>query len=155
MALDPITAGMSLVSGVIDRIFPDKTEALKAKSAMAELQVQGQLQEQTNEFNLQVEQIKTDAVEAASSSIFVAGWRPFVGWMCGVALGYNYIFFPLYAYTAQLFYKAAPPMPKLDVGELIPLLMSLLGMGIMRSYDKAQQLASPCAVNPAPVKPGA
>ena len=154
MALDPITAGMDLAGKIIERIFPDKTEAEKAKLAMFQLQEQGALQEVQNEFNLSMEQVKVDAVEAASASRFVAGWRPFIGWVCGFSLFYNYIFFPLYSYTAKLFYAAAPPMPSLDSGELISLLMALLGLGAMRSYDKAKQTDAP-GPNPAPMKPGA
>jgi len=155
MSLDPITAGMDLVSGIIDRIFPDKTEALKAKEAMAELQAQGALQKEQDEFNLTVEQIKVNAVEAASASTFVAGWRPFIGWVCGFALAYNYIISPFYSYTCKLVYVAAPPMPTLDSGALISLLMALLGMGAMRSYDKTQAINSPTTANPAPIKAGA
>ena len=67
MALDPITAGMDLAGKIIERIFPDKTEAEKAKLAMFQLQEQGALQEVQNQFNLSMEQVKVDAVEAASA----------------------------------------------------------------------------------------
>jgi hypothetical protein len=155
MALDPITAGMDLAGKIIERIFPDRTEQEKAKLAMMQLQETGALQREMNDFNLAIEQIKVNAVEAASGSRFVAGWRPFIGWVCGFSLFYNYIFFPLYAYTAKLAYAAAPAMPALDNGQLISLLMALLGLGAMRSYEKVKQFDSPNAPNPAPVKPGA
>ncbi len=141
MAMDPITAGMDLAGKIIERIFPDKTEQEKAKYALMQLQEQGQLQQVQNDFNLAIEQIKTNAVEAASASRFVAGWRPFIGWVCGFSLFYNYIFFPLYAYTAKLVWAAAPAMPALDNGELVSLLMALLGLGAMRTYEKVQNVA--------------
>jgi hypothetical protein len=155
MAFDPITEGLSFVSKIIDKIFPDKTEAEKAKFAMFQLQQQGELQKEQHDFQLALEQIKTNAVEAASASRLVAGWRPFIGWVCGLSLFYNYIFFPIYAYTAKLIYPGAPAMPALDNGELVSLLLALLGMGAMRSFDKSRQFAAPGAENPAPVKPGA
>ena len=156
MALDPITAGMDLVAKIIERIFPDKTEQDKAKYAMLQLQEQGELQKVQNDFNLSIEQIKVNAVEAASGSMWVAGWRPGVGWVCVVALFYNYIFFPFASWAVKVFYPSSPAIPPLpDVSQLMPLLMALLGFGVMRSYDKNQQLSSPSATNPAPIKPGA
>jgi hypothetical protein len=155
MALDPVTAGFDFVGKVIDKIFPDKTQAEQAKLKMFELQQQGALQQVQNDFNLSMEQIKVNAIEAASASRFVAGWRPFIGWICGFSLGYNYMFFPFYSYTVKLFYPGAPPMPVLDNGELISLLMAILGLGVMRSFDKGKQLDSPSTVNPAAIKPGA
>jgi hypothetical protein len=130
-------------SKVIDKIFPDKTEAEKAKLAMFQLQQQGELQKEMNEYNLQLEQIKTNAVEAASASRFVAGWRPFIGWVGGFSLAYNYIFFPLYAYTAKLIYPLAPAMPALDSGELMTLLLTMLGMGALRTWDKKTATLDP------------
>ena len=121
---------------VIDKIFPNKDEAEKAKLAMFQLQQQGEMQQIQNEFQLNVEQIKVNAVEAASGSKFVAGWRPFIGWICGFSLAYNYIVFPLYAYTAKLISASAPAMPSLDNGELISLLLAILGIGAMRTYEK-------------------
>jgi hypothetical protein len=121
---------------VIDKIFPSKDEADKAKLAMFQMQQQGELQKEQNDFNLALEQIKTNAVEAASASKFVAGWRPFIGWTCGFSLAYNYILFPFYSYTAKLISVSAPAMPALDSGELISLLMALLGLGAMRTYEK-------------------
>jgi hypothetical protein len=154
VALDPITAGLDFASKIIDKIFPDKTAAEQAKLKMFEMTQQGQLQQIQNDFNLSIEQIKVNAIEAASASRFVAGWRPFIGWVCGFSLFYNYILFPFYAYTAKLVYTSAPAMPVLDNGELISLLMALLGLGAMRSFDKAKQLAAP-GENPAPIQPGA
>jgi hypothetical protein len=85
-------------------------------------------------------QIQIDAVEASSKSVFVAGWRPFVGWVCGAALGYTYILQPFLQFALAAFHWQlnAAALPQLSTGELIPLLLSLLGLGAMRSYDKAQ-----------------
>jgi hypothetical protein len=80
--------------------------------------------------------------EAKNPNVFVSGWRPFIGWICGFSLFYNYIFFPFYAYTAKLFYPAAPAMPSLDNGELISLLFALLGLAGFRSMDKKNGVAA-------------
>jgi hypothetical protein len=155
MAFDPWTAALETAGKIIDKIWPDKTKAEEMKFEVFKLQQAGALQQEQNDFNLSLEQVKVNAVEAASASKFVAGWRPFIGWVCGFSLAYNYIFFPLYTYTIKLFIINAPSMPILDNGELITLLMALLGLGAMRSFDKGKQLASPDSTNPVPIKPGA
>jgi len=129
-------------SKVIDKIFPDQTEAAKAKLAMFELQQKGELAQLQNDFNLAVEQIKTNAVEAQNASVFVSGWRPFIGWICGFSLGYNYIFMPLFTYVARWISTAAPVMPALENGELTTLLFGMLGLGIMRTVEKKGGVAS-------------
>lgn len=121
---------------VIDKIFPDKTQADAAKAKLIEMQQAGDLQEVQNTFELALQQGKTNAEEAKSNSTFVAGWRPFVGWVCGCALAYNYVLFPLIAYLMRTFISSAPPMPALETGELMTLLLGMLGLGAMRSYDK-------------------
>lgn len=128
-------------SKIIDKIFPDKTEAEKIKLSMYEMQMRGELQELNNIFQVAIEQAKVNSVEAASSSLWVSGWRPFVGWICGSALAYNYIIMPLLVYVCKLTSPEAPPMPALDSGELITLLMGMLGIGVLRSYDKQKDAA--------------
>jgi hypothetical protein len=129
-------------SKIIDKIFPDKTAADKAKFDLLTQQQAGQLTELQNDFNLAIKQIETNAVEAENPSTFVSGWRPFVGWICGVALAYNYIFMPLFVYIMQMAFKGAPGMPALDIGELMTLLIGMLGLGALRSYDKQNGVAA-------------
>lgn len=129
-------------SKIIDKIFPDKTAADKAKFDLLTQQQAGQLTELQNEFNIAIEQIKTNAVEAENPSTFVSGWRPFVGWVCGVALAYNYIFMPLFVYVMKMVIEKAPDMPALDIGELMTLLIGMLGLGALRSYDKQNGVAA-------------
>jgi hypothetical protein len=121
---------------LIDKLYPDKTAAEAAKLEMFKLQQAGGMQELNNTFNLAVQQIMTNVEEAKSTSTFVAGWRPFVGWICGCSLAYNYILFPLIVWTVKACGVEAPPMPALDIGELMTLLFGMLGLGAMRSYDK-------------------
>jgi hypothetical protein len=148
MPLDPITAGLEFASKIIDKIFPDKTQAEAAKLKMFEMQQQGTMQQIQNDFQLAIEQIKVNAVEAASGSKWVAGWRPAVGWVGAFALAYNYIMFPFYVYTAKLVWATAPAMPVLDNGELMTLLFALLGFGSMRSFDKKTATMDPCTQTP-------
>jgi len=76
-------------------------------------------------------QIEINKVEAAHSSIFVAGWRPFIGWVGGVSLAYTFTLSPLLAFVFD-----RTDMPVVNTGELMTLVMAMLGVGAMRSYDK-------------------
>lgn len=130
MSFDPITAAMDLGGKIIDRVLPDKAANDAAKAKLLEMQVAGDLAVVTG-------QLDVDKTEAASNSIFVAGWRPFIGWVCGSALGYQYILSPIGQWISALFgHPIAAPV--LDIGQLMTLLLSMLGMGVLRSYDKAQ-----------------
>jgi hypothetical protein len=123
-------------SKIIDKIFPDKTAADAAKLKMFELQQQGQLSGLEQDFRIALEQIKTNAVEAANPSIFVSGWRPAVGWVCACAYAYNYFAMPMIVWVAKWYSGEAPPMIMLETSELTTLLFGMLGLGAMRSFDK-------------------
>jgi hypothetical protein len=131
-----------LGSKILDKIWPNKDEADKAKLALLQMQQNGELKGLEQEFNLAIEQIKVNAVEAESPSTFVSGWRPFVGWVCGVAFAYNYVFMPFIVYVVHCFNTSLPGMPTLEMSELSTLLMGMLGLGAMRSYDKKNGVAS-------------
>ena len=80
-------------------------------------------------------QLEINKAEAQSRNIFVAGWRPFIGWTCGVAMAYNYVIHPIMIFVlAQLDYLVA--LPALDLGEMMPVLMGMLGLGGLRSFEK-------------------
>jgi hypothetical protein len=121
---------------VIDKIFPNKDDAEKAKLELFKMQQAGELAELNASLQTALAQVNTNTEEAKNASIFVAGWRPFVGWICGFSLFYNYIFMPFYAYNANWISVSAPIMPALDSGELTTILLGMLGLGAMRSYDK-------------------
>lgn len=120
MSLDPVTAIADLAKTAVDKIWPDKTEEEKAKLAAAVTLVQGQLQ--------------INAEEAKHASLFVAGWRPFIGWVCGMALVFQFILRPLLIAMAL-------KVPALDVTDLITILLGMLGLGGMRTYEKFKGVA--------------
>jgi hypothetical protein len=84
-------------------------------------------------------QAEINKIEAGSSSLFVAGWRPFIGWTCGAALAYNYVLMPLLVWVVTNFYPDAPAMPVLDNSELMTILLGMLGLGAMRTYEKVKK----------------
>jgi hypothetical protein len=133
MAFDPITAALSLGSTLIDRLIPDRTQAAAAKAQLLDLQVKGELDNA-------LAQLQVDTAEAANKSIFVAGWRPAVGWVCSAAFGYAFVVQPLLQFTLIIFHAHFDPaqLPKLDLNTMLPVLLGMLGLGAMRSYDKTQ-----------------
>jgi len=131
----------SFASTILDKIFPNKDEANKAKLEMIRLQQEGQFKELELEYKSMTEQMLINAEEAKHPSVFVSGWRPAIGWICGTALFYNYIFMPLFTYIA-VWLGGAPPMPVLDSGELMTLLFGMLGISGMRSFEKYKNVAS-------------
>lgn len=124
-----------LAKGVIDKVWPDKTEAQKAEMAQAMTLLQGQL-------SLAQGQLEVNAEEAKSSSTFVAGWRPFIGWVCGSALVYQYILRPLGEAGMALAHHPLPaPLPGLD-DNLYQLLIGMLGLGAFRTYEKVKGVSN-------------
>lgn len=134
MALDPISSALEIGSKLIDRLWPDPAQAANAKLELIKLQQSGELQEIAG-------QIDINKQEAANASVFVAGWRPFCGWICGLALGYTYIFYPLLVWVCALWFPHVQP-PKLgNDGMLYELLFGMLGLGGLRSFDKLKGTA--------------
>lgn len=87
------------------------------------------------EADMKKSQLIVNAKEAEHKSIFVAGWRPFIGWMGGIALGYNFILQPL-LYVILASNNIIIEMPTLDISTLMTLVTGMLGFGAMRSWDK-------------------
>jgi hypothetical protein len=131
MAFDPVTALINLGSTVIDRVLPDKPANDAAKAQLLQMQTSGAL-------DAEVEQAKIDQVEAASNSIFVAGWRPFVGWVCGTAFAYAFILQPFIVTVATLAHSTfdVSKLPTLDLAEMMPVLLGMLGLGAARTVEK-------------------
>jgi len=122
------------IGGVITSIREALTgERIKDPTEMAKVQLQLESLDQA----LKTGQLEINKVEAASSSAFVAGWRPFLGWVAGIAFAYQFVLYPiiLWAWAAWGLKGISPP-PVMDVGALMTLLAGLLGLGGMRSFDK-------------------
>jgi hypothetical protein len=127
-------------SKVIDKIFPDKDAADKAKLEMLKLQQEGAFKELELNFELAKGQLAVNLEEAKSSSFFVAGWRPAVGWVCVSALAYNYVIMPLVTWVSRFSYPAVA-MVSLETGELMTLLFGMLGISGMRTLEKIKGVA--------------
>lgn len=116
-----------LAGKAIDRIWPDKTEQEKAQLAAAVAIVQGQME--------------VNKAEAASSSTFVAGWRPFIGWVCGSACAWNWIGLPIAKAFLPMLAGVSLTVAPADLSEMLPVLMGMLGLGGLRTFEKTKGVA--------------
>lgn len=124
-------------TAILDKIFPNKDEADKAKFAMLQLQQAGEFKQLDQQFQLSLEQVKVNAVEAASASMFVAGWRPAAGWTCVAGMAYMFFLRPLISWVATVTGLGSVP-PVIDTTVLFELLVAMLGIGTLRTYEKVQ-----------------
>lgn len=124
----------NLGSTIIDKLFPDKNEAAKAKIRLIELQQAGEFKQIDAELQMMQAQTDVNKVEAASDSLFVSGWRPGVGWVCVAAMACNYIGVPMLAWASSIW--GIPVPQRLELGEIMPLLLGMLGLGAMRTSEK-------------------
>lgn len=137
MALDPITGIADLantVGGIISKFIPDKTEAAKASA-----ELQGKLMDMIAMSDKA--QSEVNAVEAQSSNAFVAGWRPFIGWVCGTAFAWQFVGQPVFSFFYTLVTKQPSPVVALDMDMLMTVLLGMLGLGAMHSYEKVKGVA--------------
>ena len=122
------------VGKIIDRVIPDKAAAEKAKLEFAAVQ-------QSQEFQLALQQIIVNVEEARHPSIFVSGWRPFVGWVCGVALAYVALLEPLARFVATVTFGYVGVFPVIDTNLTMQVLLGILGLGGLRTWEKKKSVA--------------
>ena len=132
----------SPIIAIINKLIPDKAAAAAAVAQLQQLQLQGQLNDELAQLQaITVNQSDINKQEAANGSVFVAGWRPFCGWVCGAALGLIYVVGPLFVWLTALLGHPTP-FPSLDTQTLMTLLFAMLGMGTLRTVDKIGGVAT-------------
>ena len=134
MALDPVSALLDIGGKVIERIWPNPTEAAAAKLELFKLQ-------QSGELAVIAGQLEINKAEAANPNAFVSGWRPFIGWVCGVGFGVQFVFGPLAEWGSAL-YGHPIKFPPMDTGTMMPLLLGMLGLGGLRTAEKINGVAA-------------
>lgn len=128
MSLDPISAVFDGITTIVNKIWPDATEAQKDALSLQLAQLQAST-------DLSKGQLAINQAEAASSSIFVSGWRPFIGWVCGAAFAYHFIIQPLVTFLCA-WGGVMIILPTFDMEALNTVLFGMLGLGTMRSFEK-------------------
>lgn len=130
----PLIASLvPVIGGIIDKVIPDTAAKDKAKAELAKL-------EQNGELDLLMGQLKINMEEAKSESVFVAGWRPFTGWVCGSSLAWEFVIKPFTVFASIAFdlleKEQVDQIPDLDMSVMMPVLLGMLGLGGMRSFEK-------------------
>lgn len=124
-----IEAIVGLVTTIIGRIWPDKSESQK-------LQFAKELQQALIESDLAKGQMEINKAEAANDNLFVSGWRPWIGWVCGLAFAWQYVVCPVLTFLIVAAGYPAPIMPELGIEAMMPVLLGMLGLGGLRTYEK-------------------
>lgn len=138
------------VLSIIDKVVPDPAAAAAQKEKILELQQAGEFKEIDEQVQLATAQTDINKTEAASTSLLTSGWRPGVGWVGALALFFAYVpkeivlttVWCIGAYHAVSNAGVMPTFPDLGVTDLLGLLGSLLGFGVLRSVDKSNGVAS-------------
>ncbi len=138
--MDPITLSgiFTIGSKLIDRFFPDKAASDAAKLELLKMQQTGELAQLAADTSIATKQAEINQEEAKCEHLFVSGWRPFVGWTCGLAFFAKYIGGPFLFVAAQYFGKTII-LPEIDVFEMMPILFGMLGLGAYRTYEKTKK----------------
>ena len=135
MAFTPIigaaTGALDVVGRILDNLFTTDEEKLTKQEALLRLAQEPQLA-----------QIELNKIEAGHRSIFVAGWRPFIGWVCGFGLAWHYILYDMFIWVQVNFFPHAAVVPQLTGTEsLISIVMALLGLGAYRTIEKIKGIS--------------
>lgn len=127
--MDPVTILLGIGSKVIDKIWPDETQANAAKLELMKMQMSGELAQMAGQLEINKE-------EAKNPSVFVSGWRPFIGWVCGSACAWNWIGLPIAKVLLPLIFHVTLDLKSADLTEMMPVLFGMLGLGGLRTMEK-------------------
>jgi len=117
------------ISTLLDKFIPDATERQKLAHEIATMA-------EKNVHEISMAQIEVNKTEAASNSIFKGGWRPFIGWVCGVAFAYHFVLQPFLIFVLTTLGQPVPYLPEFDMASLMTVLGGLLGLGGLRTFEK-------------------
>ena len=120
---------LPILANVVDKTIPDK-----AQKSVAMLELEKALVDNADKINL--ETIKTNQIEAGHKSVWVAGWRPAIGWSCSLGIAWLFIGHPVATWVAQILGYTGMVMPTIDTEILLELTLAMLGMAGLRTFEK-------------------
>lgn len=128
----PLVAALLPMFGeILDRVIPDR-----AKAEQAKLEMQAKILDAVNQGALA--QLEVNKAEAQHASIFVAGWRPFIGWTCGAGLAWAFVGQPVANWAIAAFGLKTATLPILPIDGLTELVFAMLGIGALRTFEKVR-----------------
>jgi hypothetical protein len=123
MSLPPVL--LPFISTVIDKIFPNAEDAQKAQAELLKLAQQSDFK-----------QMEINLAQSTSDNVFISGARPCIMWVCAFIFGYNYLLQPLFIFILTLFDKQITTLPVFKIDEILPVLLGMLGLGGLRTFEK-------------------
>ena len=130
-----MSAVLGVAGKVLDRLLPDPAQKAAAQLELIKLQQSGELAQIAG-------QMEINKIEAASKSVFVSGWRPGAGWVSVAGLAMEFVVGPLVTWISSLLGHPEIVFPKLDMNTLLTLLGGMLGLGTLRTFEKAKGVAA-------------
>ena len=119
------------VTGLLDKFIEDKDQKAMLAHKIATMS-------EEHHQDLMKAQIEVNKVEASNSNLFVSGWRPFIGWTCGLGMFGNFITIPFANFVLALL-EISIVIPLVPLETMMPVLMGMLGLGAMRSFEKTRK----------------
>jgi hypothetical protein len=141
--MTPLLIGplLKLGEGLINRFFPNPADAAAAQLELLKMAQTGELAQLAADTDIAKAQLEINKEEAKSSSLFISGGRPFIVWVCGAAFAWNWIGLPIARFVAA--YAGHPlDIAPADMSEMMPVLLGLLGLGSLRTFEKIKRVAS-------------
>lgn len=141
--MTPLLVGgiVDIISKGLDVIFPDPAVAAQYKLELLKEDNQARLQELEMGVRQNLAQMEINKMDAASGDKWASGWRPAFGWLCAGVVFSQFVLAPYLPWFMEVFGFFAPPIPKIEMEALWPLIMGLLGLSWNRSQDKAKGVA--------------
>ena len=127
-----LTALIGPVTGLLDKFIEDKDQKNKLAHEIATMA-------DKHSHEIAKAQIEVNKEEAKSRSWWIAGWRPATGWICALAMGYHFIIQPFLIFFLALF-GMKMDLPSFDMDTLMTVLLGMLGLGGLRSFEKHKKL---------------
>jgi len=131
---------ISPIAKIIDKLIPDKEAASKAKLELIRLEQEGDLAELSAMVEINKAQAEVNKQEAAHKSLFVAGWRPALGWTCAIGIFWQFVGHPLASFGLAAA-DIQTELPSINTENLFELVLAMLGMGGLRTYEKLKGIS--------------
>lgn len=138
-AADPASGILGAAKGIIGmfKLDPTKKAEIAEQLTLANLDLEKTAM--AGDIAALQGQLEVNKTEAASQNVFVSGWRPFVGWVCGSAFAYAFVVQPFATFILNAFGKHVV-LPVIDLSTMMPVLLGMLGLAAARTYEKVQAI---------------
>jgi len=136
-----ISFGLEVGRTLIDRLWPDKEknarERQQAEYELLKMTQNERMADKANEVQIALAQIEVNKEEAKTGRMFIAGWRPMIGWICALSYGYAFLLGPVVTQVST-YYGSGIPLPPIDMDNMLFVLGGLLGLGGLRTFEKVR-----------------